>query len=80
MNRMSRRQFMKKTMVMGACVAAFPAVITGKSRANHIPKLVVHPNVDNLRVVGITDTAMTRASEPVSPWHIQNKIVANDVV
>ena len=80
MNKLSRRQFIKKTVVMGAAFAGFPAVITGKSRAKEIGKLVVHPNVDNLRVVGITDAAMTRGSEPVSPWKVQNKIVDNDVV
>ena len=67
-------------MVMGAGIAAFPAVITSKSRAKSMAKLVVHPNVDNLRVVGITDTAMTKVSKPVSPWKVQNKIVVNDVV
>ncbi len=71
---------MKKTMVMGAAIAAFPAVIASKSRAKYMEKLVVHPNVDNLRVVGITDTAMTKVSEPVCPWKMQNKIVVNDVV
>jgi len=80
MNKISRRQFMKKTMVTGATIAAFPTVLTSKSRAKNNAKLVVHPNVDNLRVVGITDTAMTRASEPVSPWRIQDKLVVTDVV
>jgi hypothetical protein len=80
MNKINRRQFMKKTMVMGAAIAAFPTVLTPKSRAKNIAKLVVHPNVDNLRVVGITDTAMTKASKPVSPWKIQDKLVVTDVV
>jgi len=80
MKKISRRQFIKKTMVMGATVAAFPTVITSKSRAKNITKLVVHPNVDNLRVVGITDTAMTKASEPVSPWKVQDNLVVKDVV
>ncbi len=80
MNKISRRQFMKKTMVMGAAIAAFPTILTYKSRAGNIAKIVVHPNVDNLRVVGITDTAMTKASKPVSPWKTQDKLVATDVV
>jgi hypothetical protein len=80
MNKISRRQFIKKTMVMSTGIAAFPTFITSKSRAESMAKLVVHPNVDNLRVVGITDTAMTKVSKPVSPWEVQNKIVVNDVV
>ena len=65
---------------MGAAIAAFPTVITRKSRAKNIAKLVVHPNVDNLRVVGITDTAMTKAYDPVSSWKIQDKLVVTNVV
>jgi hypothetical protein len=80
MNEISRRQFIKKTMVMGAAVAAFPTVITNKSRAKNIAKLVIHPNVDNLRVVGITDTNMTDAYEPVSSWKIQDKLVVTNAV
>lgn len=68
MNKISRRQFMKKTIVMGTAIAAFPTVISRESQAKNIAKVVVHPNVDNLRVVGITDTAMTKAYEPVSSW------------
>ena len=74
MNEINRRQFMKKAIVMGTTIAAFPTVISSESRAENIAKVVVHPNVDNLRVVGITDTAMTKAHEPVSPWVIQDKL------
>jgi hypothetical protein len=80
MNEINRRQFMKKAIVMGTAIAAFPTVITSKSRAENIAKVVVHPNVDNLRVVGITDTAMTKAHEPVSPWVIQDKLVVKEAV
>ncbi len=80
MNKINRRQFMKKTMVMGTTIAAFPTIFTSKSRAKSVAKLVVHPNVDNLRVVGITDTAMTKASEPGSPWRVQDKLVVTDAV
>ena len=80
MNKISRRQFMKKTIVMGTAIAAFPTVISRESQAKNIAKVVVHPNVDNLRVVGITDTAMTKAYEPVSSWAIQNKLVVSKAV
>jgi hypothetical protein len=80
MEEISRRQFMKKTMVMGAAIAAFPTVLTSKSRAKPNVKLVVHPHVDNLRVVGITDATMTTSHKPGSSWKIQNKLVAIDEV
>ena len=80
MNEINRRQFIKKAIVMGTAVAAFPTVIPSKSRAENIAKVVVHPNVDNLRVVGITDTAMTKTHEPVSPWLIQDKLVVKEAV
>ncbi len=79
MNEIDRRQFIKKAM-MGTAIAAFPKVIPSKSRAENIAKVVVHPNIDNLRVVGITDTAMTKAHEPVSPWQIQDKLVDKEAV
>ncbi|MBW2564578.1 MAG: hypothetical protein JRE29_11200, partial [Deltaproteobacteria bacterium] len=80
MNEINRRQFMKKAIVMGTAIVGFPTVIPSKSRAGNITKVVVHPNVDNLRVVGITDTAMTKAYEPVSSWVIQDKLVVKEAV
>jgi len=71
---------MKKAIVMGTAIVGFPTVIPSKSRAGDITKVVVHPNVDNLRVVGITDTAMTKAYEPVSSWGIQDKLVVKEPV
>jgi len=41
---------------------------------------MVHPNVDNLRVVGISDGRMTKAAEPASSWDRQNELVVTDVV
>jgi len=80
MNEINRRQFMKKAIVMGTTIAAFPAVNPNKSQAGNIAKMVVHPNVDNLRVIGITDTAMTKANEPDSTWLDQDKLVVKEPV
>jgi hypothetical protein len=80
MNEINRRQFMKKALAVGATISAFPAVISNKSQAGNIAKMVVHPNVDNLRVVGITDTAMTKAKEPDSTWLDQDKLVVKEPV
>ncbi|UCF82807.1 MAG: DUF362 domain-containing protein [Desulfobacteraceae bacterium] len=80
MNKISRRQFMKKTIVMGTAIAAFPTVISRESRARTSAKVVVHPNIDNLRVVGITDTSMTKGHEPGVPWANQDKLVVSKAV
>jgi hypothetical protein len=80
MNKISRRQFMKKTIVMGTAFAAFPTVVSRESQAKNIAKVVVHPYVDNLRVVGITDISMTKDHNPASSWAIQDKLVISKAV
>jgi len=80
MKRISRREFMKKATVMGAAIAAFPTVFVRKARAAWARGTVVHPNVDNLRVVGITDNRMTRAGGPFYSWSRQDDLVVKDVV
>ena len=65
---------------MGAGIAAVPTILTGKSQAKRNQKVIVHPHMDNLRVVGITDPAMTRDVEPVSSWAIQDKLVVKKAV
>ena len=81
MSKISRRRFLKKTIFMGAAITAFPAVLAGKGRqASYIRKTVVHPNVNNLRVVGITDNAMTKEHDPVSSWMRQDELVVSKVV
>ena len=72
---------MKETMVIGAAMVAFPTDLSCQSHSKKAArKTIVHPNVDNLRVVGITDKAMTKAHEPVSTWEIQDKLVVKKAV
>lgn len=54
---------------------AFPTIFVPKARAGWARKTIVHPNVDNLRVVSITDPAMTRADNPGIPWARQEELV-----
>jgi hypothetical protein len=49
-------------------------------RAAWARKTVVHPNVDNLRVVTITDPAMTRTGDPGISWDRQEELVNPKVV
>jgi hypothetical protein len=80
MTEISRRRFMKKAIVTGTVISGFPAVFIPRAQAAWTRKTVVHPNVDNLRVVGVTDDRMTRDVEPVSSWSRQNELVADEVV
>ena len=80
MRRISRRRFVKESIAMGAAIAAFPTVLVPKTRAAWARKTIVHPRVDKLRVVGITDTKRTIASEPRSSWARQNQLVVPEVV
>lgn len=63
-------------MIIGAGIVGFPAVIIPKSHAAWARQTIVHPHVDNLRVVAITDAAMTKAVEPRVNWARQNGLEA----
>lgn len=76
----SRRKFVKNVAIAGAGVTAFPFVFIRRAHAAWAKKTVIHPNVDNLRVVGITDPGMTKAVEPSASWSRQNELVNQKVV
>ncbi|MDY7030698.1 MAG: DUF362 domain-containing protein, partial [Thermodesulfobacteriota bacterium] len=76
----SRRRFLKNTMVTGAAISAFPSVFIRKAEGKWTQKSIVHPNVDNLRVVSIIDQRMTQGKNVASPWKSQEKLVVTDVV
>jgi len=80
MNNISRRKFIKRTIIAGTAIAGFPTVFIPKARAAWARQTIIHPNIDNLRVVGITDRAMTRGVEPRAHWARQNELVATKVV
>jgi hypothetical protein len=80
MERISRRRFIKGVMVTGAALTAFPTVFVRKAPAAWARRTVVHPEIDNLRVVGLTDTAMTKARETGIDWARQNELVVDEVV
>jgi len=80
MRKINRRQFMKKAIAAGTTMAAFPAAITGTAKAGIGPRIGVHPNVNNLRVVGVADPKMTTAYKPVASWTVQDQLVEKDAV
>ena len=77
---LSRRRFVKQAAIIGAGVTAFPFVFIRRSGAALARKTVIHPNVDNLRVAGITDPGMTKGDEPTASWARQNELVKQKVV
>jgi hypothetical protein len=62
-------------------MTAFPMIFVPKARAHWAKKTLVHPNVDNLRVVCITDPNMTTNVEKIPQiWREQEKLVNKKVV
>jgi len=80
MSGVSRRRFLKKAIFAGTVITAFPTVLLPKARAAWTRGTIIHPNVNNLRVVGITDAKMTKAIETGISWNRQNELVATKVV
>ena len=80
MRRISRRTFMKSAVVVGTAFAASPMLFVPRARASYAKKTLIHPNVNNLRVVGITDASMTRAEEVGIDWLRQEELVVQKPV
>ena len=81
MKRISRRHFVKAGIALGATAAASPLLLFRKVRHGiWAPGSNVHPNIDNRRVVGITDSRMTKVIEPVGVWSRQDMIVNKEMV
>jgi hypothetical protein len=79
MRKISRRTFIKSAAFLGAA-AASPLIFIPRARATWARKTPVHPNVDNLKVVGITDPQMIRGLEPSCDWARQDELVSPKVV
>ena len=81
MKKISRRHFLKNTVVAGTGIAAFPTVLVRKARAAWARNTSIHPNIDNLRVVGITDPGMTKKVERIPyDWSGQDALVIKNAV
>ncbi len=75
MKKISRRRFLKKTAILGTALTGLPIILIPKAHAAWAHKTTVHPNIDNLRVVSVTDPQMTTAMEPHTSWARQEKLV-----
>src|SRR4030042_4895086 len=74
----TRREFVKGSIVAGAAITVVPTILVRKSPADWAKKTIVHPNVNNLRVVGITDPRMTRHKEVETSWKRHKELVVSD--
>ena len=80
MKKITRRRFIRDTVIAGTAIAAVPTLLIRKAPAAWTPGTTVHPNVDNLKVVGIIDSAMTRGTETEIPWARQEELVVKERV
>ncbi|MCJ7663218.1 MAG: DUF362 domain-containing protein [Desulfobacterales bacterium] len=71
---------MKEAITAAAALTALPTLLVRKAPAAWARKTIVHPEVDNLRVIGLTDAKMTKALETGTSWARQNELVAEEVV
>ena len=80
MKKISRRTFIKRAAILGAATAASPLIFIPKAQAGWAKNTPVHPGVDNLRVVGITDPTMIRGTETLCDWSRQDELVSPKAV
>lgn len=78
--KITRRKFIKSAILTSTAIAALPSIFVRKSPAAWARKTIVHPNVKNLRVVGITDPRMTKAKEAVTSWTRQEQLVVSEAI
>jgi hypothetical protein len=80
MKRVSRRRFLKAAVVGATALTALPTVHVRRSSAAWERGSPVHPNVKDLRVVGLTDPKMTREVEKSAGWARQEELVLSEAV
>lgn len=72
---LDRRQFVGLGLGAAAGILCGPTLLLRRARASWAPSSRVHPQVDDLLVVGVTDPSMTRALEPSCSWSRQEELV-----
>lgn len=75
MKKMTRRRFVGLGLGAAAGILGGPTLLLRRAKASWTPGGRVHPEVDDLLVVGITDPSMTRALEPSCSWRRQEELV-----
>ncbi len=80
MKRLTRRGFLKAAGVGATALTALPTVHVRKAPAAWARASRIHPNVQDLRVVGLTDPRMTKGIERNCGWPRQEELVVREVV
>lgn len=80
LEQMNRRKFLGLGLAAAGTGLAGPVLFIPKARASWALKSQVHPQVDQLLVVGITDPQMTKALEPSCGWSRQEELVVGQRV
>jgi len=77
---MSRREFLRNSIIGGTILTVPSMIYVPRAQARWAPRTPVHPQVDPLRVVGITDQRMTKEQNIVTTWEHQEKLVVKGAV
>ncbi|MHC4592080.1 MAG: DUF362 domain-containing protein [Planctomycetota bacterium] len=77
---MSRRKFLKATTAGALVLTAAPAIIISRRVEAYRPGGTIHPKMDPLRVVGLTDPGMTTELRESASWRQQEELVSADAV
>lgn len=80
MAELTRRGLMKKAAVAAIGSLSFPMIWVRKTPAAWDRGTLIHPGVNQLRVVGVTDPRMTKNTVIRSNWKRQNELVVPEVV
>ena len=79
-SRFSRRKFLRRTAGSAAALGAAPAFLSSCRAAEFEKGSSIHPNLDELRVVGVHDDAMTDGDRGRISWEQQEERVNWDPV
>lgn len=80
MGKMDRRTLLKGVARIGLGTVLAPTIWIRRGQARWDPSNRVHPQIDDLLVVGVADPSMTRALEPNCGWARQEELVVPGVV
>lgn len=76
----SRREFLKSTVVGAAALGLGPTILIPRRAEALAPGGAVHPNISPLRVVGVHDPKMTTDAMEHSTWKQQEQLLRPEVV
>ena len=79
-SRLSRRKFLRNTAGSAAALSAAPALLSSCRGAGYKKGARIHPNLDEMRVVGVHDEEMTEGNAGRISWDQQEERLNWDTV